>query len=99
MPNRSILSNSAAWRSVPPASKLLIRRSARGRSWHVIWSRPFEKVNIGDLPANTPCTSNDAPGAREARRRFMIDEHAAPDLERKQRPQGMRVVAHSSIML
>src|SRR5262245_40289823 len=29
----------------------------------------------------------------------MIDEHAAPDLEHKQRPQEMRVVAHSSIML
>src|SRR5262249_20451122 len=34
-----------------------------------------------------------------ARRRLMIDEHAAPDLEHKQRPQGMRVVAPSSIML
>src|SRR5499426_1147169 len=43
--------------------------------------------------------SNDALGASEARRRFMINEHAAPDLEHKQRPQGMRVVAHSSIML
>src|SRR5215510_11866052 len=43
--------------------------------------------------------SNDAIGASEARRRLMINEHAAPELEHKQRPQGMRVVAHSSIML
>src|SRR5262245_48944074 len=43
--------------------------------------------------------SNDAIGASEARRRLMIDEHAAPDLEHKQRAQGMRVVENSLIML
>src|SRR5262245_61004646 len=49
------------------------------------------------------CTSNDAPnyasGACETRRRLMINKHAAPDLEHEQRPQGMRMVANSSIML
>ena len=32
---------------------------------------------LGELPSDTPCTSNDAPDASEARRRFMIDEHGA----------------------
>src|SRR5882672_304037 len=53
--------------------------------------------------ADTRCTSNKAPGAAlgadKTRRRLMINKHAVPDLEHKQRPQGMRVVAHSSIML
>src|SRR5262245_40202458 len=83
----SRLSNSTAWRSVPPASKLLIRWSTRGRLWSVLWSMLFEKVIIGELPADTPSTSNDAPDAHEARRRFMINEPAAPDLEHQQRPQ------------
>src|SRR5215510_12810219 len=95
----SRLSNSTAWRSVPPASKLLIKWSTRGRPAHVIWSRLFENLNICELQTDTQCTSNNALDASEARRRFMINEHAAPDLEHKQRPKGMRVVSHSSIML
>src|SRR5262245_23403268 len=95
----SRLSNSTAWRSVPPASKLLIKWSTRGRPAHVIWSRLFENLNICELQTDTRCTSNNALDASEARRRFMINEHAAPDLEHKQRPKGMRVVSHSSIML
>src|SRR5262245_22978465 len=101
----SRLSNSAAWRSVPPASKLLIRWSTRGRPGYLIWlwSRLFEKVIIDELLADTRCTSNgpisDALGACETRRRLMINEHAVPYLEHKQRPQGMRMVAHPPIML
>src|SRR5262245_45638923 len=97
------LSNSTAWRSVPPASRLLIRWSTRGRRWYVIRSRLFEKVNISERREDTQCTSNNAPGgpfaAGAACRRLTINEYAAPDLEHEQRPQGMRVVERSSIKL